>query len=234
MVRVPDKLRAKYIEPPPAEPPSIALASYPRSGNTWLRALLETATGTESGSRYGDGDPFLKRSKVGCVIKTHERECYTFDGAIHLVRHPYDCMWSYYCFQQDFGNGGGCQLPWDEYVHLEALRWRDHTRHWLDAPYQTLVVRYEDLRDKPLITLSACVAYLGREVAPEYLQAAFDECSLERMRKRHQKDDKRPSEKFFREGKSGGGFDRFNVDNCQVLKTALKDIVGHFRYELRG
>ena len=34
--------------------PPIALASYPGSGNTWLRHMIEGATGIFTGSRYKD------------------------------------------------------------------------------------------------------------------------------------------------------------------------------------
>ena len=34
--------------------PPTALASFPGSGNTWLRFLIESATGIFTGSRYKD------------------------------------------------------------------------------------------------------------------------------------------------------------------------------------
>ena len=34
--------------------PPTALASFPGSGNTWLRFLIESATGVFTGSRYKD------------------------------------------------------------------------------------------------------------------------------------------------------------------------------------
>ena len=34
--------------------PPIALASFPGSGNTWLRHMIEGATGIFTGSRYKD------------------------------------------------------------------------------------------------------------------------------------------------------------------------------------
>ncbi len=34
--------------------PPMALASYPGSGNTWVRYLLEAASGVFTGSRYKD------------------------------------------------------------------------------------------------------------------------------------------------------------------------------------
>lgn len=62
--------------------PSRALASYPGSGNTWLRYLLEGATGIFTGSVYnaasilkaghlGEGRPFKDGSTI--VQKTHQR-----------------------------------------------------------------------------------------------------------------------------------------------------------------
>lgn len=34
--------------------PPVALASFPGSGNTWLRHMLESASGIFTGSRYKD------------------------------------------------------------------------------------------------------------------------------------------------------------------------------------
>ena len=62
--------------------PTRALASYPGSGNTWLRFLLEGATGIFTGAIYndsriikaghlGEGRPFRDGSTI--VQKTHQR-----------------------------------------------------------------------------------------------------------------------------------------------------------------
>ena len=68
-----------------------ALASYPGSGNTWLRFLIEGATGIYTGSVYmapgiveaghqGEGRPFDDGSTI--VQKTHLRY-YSCDRQIH-------------------------------------------------------------------------------------------------------------------------------------------------------
>ena len=44
--------------------PLIALASFPGSGNTWVRYLIERATGIYTGSYYDDGDLFRKGKKI--------------------------------------------------------------------------------------------------------------------------------------------------------------------------
>jgi hypothetical protein len=40
--------------PAPHYLPTVGLASYPSSGNTWLRYLIEGATGYFTGSMYND------------------------------------------------------------------------------------------------------------------------------------------------------------------------------------
>ena len=45
--------------------PPIALASFPGSGNTWLRHMIEGATGIFTGSRYKD----LQIQMFGNLIK---------------------------------------------------------------------------------------------------------------------------------------------------------------------
>ena len=78
-----------------------ALASFPGSGNTWVRTLLEKATGVCTGSyacdmslRFagftGEG---IQSSNV-LVVKTHEAKPHwaEFNSAIVLVRNPLDAI----------------------------------------------------------------------------------------------------------------------------------------------
>lgn len=68
----------------------IALASFPRSGNTWVRFLLENATGQPCGSLYRDR--VMPRGEDGIAIKTHELDSSRYARAIHLVRNPFDAI----------------------------------------------------------------------------------------------------------------------------------------------
>ncbi|XP_055708811.1 WSCD family member AAEL009094-like [Phlebotomus papatasi] len=80
----------------------VALASFPGSGNTWLRYLLQQATGILTGSVYLDYDLIsssfpgegINNSSV-LVVKTHEwdpNEWINFRKAILLVREPYKAI----------------------------------------------------------------------------------------------------------------------------------------------
>ncbi len=159
----------------------IALACYPRSGSTWLRMLLEDATGQRCGSIYDDIF-FDRNGQNGIVIKTHKREAHEFTGAIHLVRNPFEAIESYYHFARDFG--GATDLTWDKHVHTQGLWWRDHTRHWLDAPYKTCVIWYEELHVTPHHQLQRACKYLGLPLSGDDLEDAVDGCTIERLRAR--------------------------------------------------
>lgn len=85
----------------------IGLASFPGSGNTWTRTLLEQSTGIYTGSIYSDnslvnagfeGECLVSRNVI--AIKTHgtynpglkERISVKFDGVIYIVRNLYDAL----------------------------------------------------------------------------------------------------------------------------------------------
>lgn len=93
------------------ESPLVALVSFHGSGNTWLRYLLEQATGVYTGSIYCDnvlkavfpGESIASGNVV--VIKTHHADTRTlpkdiqlstgremYHKAIVLVRDPYDAL----------------------------------------------------------------------------------------------------------------------------------------------
>ena len=88
----------------------VALASYPGSGNTWLRGLLETATGVCTGFEFCDISMRVKGfagenivSGAVLVVKTHGFPSWKgkkghsgggvrFDSAVFLVRNPLDAV----------------------------------------------------------------------------------------------------------------------------------------------
>ena len=87
--------------------PSVALASYPGSGNSWVRQLLESATGIYTGAIYCDS-AYLKAGMIGesvatsnvLAVKTHV-PLFTgknvlgklhHDKAIYIVRNPFDAF----------------------------------------------------------------------------------------------------------------------------------------------
>ena len=152
----------------------IALVSYPRSGNSLLRSLLEASTGVLSGS---DARPEASlsrqlqqaglRGEGVCdhrvwLVKSHWPErrgasAFAAHAAILIVRSPFDCIDSY--FNMVLTSSHNASVPdgeyerlqpgWAAHVRREAAVWSAFHQHWLRAKVPLLAVRYEDLTASP-------------------------------------------------------------------------------------
>jgi len=145
------------------------LVSYPRSGNTLVRNLVEQVSGIVTGSdnrpdrklsrdlavRYGlVGEGVTQRVKL---VKTHypERTGFRLEAkrAILLVRNPFDAIDSYWNLNL---TNTHTETVTDEIYHQyrktfedfsrnEMKVWLQFHRYWLDAKVPVLLIRFEDL-----------------------------------------------------------------------------------------
>lgn len=157
-------------------PPVLWLASYPRSGNTFLRTILHHAFGLRSGSVYpGDlGGNAALEAYVGHIEHGADGRIWFPDGALPLVkthRLPSDDAPTIYVVRD---GRPACLSLWTFYgriIPLEAViagqhrfgTWADHLRAW--APWQrprTLFLRYEDLTGDLTGVLARLGAFLDR------------------------------------------------------------------------
>ncbi|XP_064388155.1 WSCD family member AAEL009094-like isoform X2 [Halichondria panicea] len=151
---------------------AVALASFPGSGNTWARGLLEKATGVCTGSKYTDS---LLRERgfngeglmtgAVCVVKTHHTNkpvqwskspgSSGFGSAILIVRNPFDALvseWTRETSQNHTGTTSlksfGANRKWKTFVERESKRWGKYFRMWLveSHDHPTMMIRYEDLK----------------------------------------------------------------------------------------
>uniref|UniRef100_A0A1B0CIB8 Putative beta-16-n-acetylglucosaminyltransferase n=1 Tax=Lutzomyia longipalpis TaxID=7200 RepID=A0A1B0CIB8_LUTLO len=113
----------------------VALASFPGSGNTWLRYLLQQATGILTGSVYKDYG--LMKSGFPAenvlVVKTHERGPKVwsyFNRAILLVRDPLKAILAE--FNRQSGGHVGFASP-DRYKRTKGKYWEQFVRKQLMA-----------------------------------------------------------------------------------------------------
>src|SRR5215831_1992618 len=157
----------------------VMVASYPRSGNTWLRFMLtKILTGKSAGfdsvnnviSEIGihkDALPLLPGE--GRLIKTHERYRSTYPRAIYLVRDVRDSLLSQYSRENELG------LVWwgdfDSYIRafLKGTingfgAWQEHIPNWIDSPLakrgDLLVVHFEHMRRNPQEKLEQILDFL--------------------------------------------------------------------------
>jgi hypothetical protein len=146
----------------------IWLASYPRAGNTWVRALFASAIQGHAVASLTELDRVLPDRHVRCpvrrllvdtkgpvIVKTHlpsflERSA---RKVIYIIRDPLDTAWSYYHYFLRQG------LPAQDFTSfLQAFLqaqiwpgcWAAHARGWTSRisgalQPECLAVRYEDL-----------------------------------------------------------------------------------------
>lgn len=149
----------------------VYLASFPRSGNHWVRFLIEEATHIATSSVYRDSDYFhlptlfpwgaysTKNGYAGncrypteqdpVVIKTHHPCLHgsidpSTQAVICLIRHPIDAFWSFYMYQKNKrGSSGSKDMPEAKLQEFIEL-WRNFYEFWESRP-GVIFIRYEDL-----------------------------------------------------------------------------------------
>jgi hypothetical protein len=181
-------------------PEDVFIASYPKSGTTWVGHLLvEAAFGVNLGltpSRLVENlivdTHYLKyfhRFFDFAFFKTHLTPQPEFRRVIHLVRDGRDSMVSYYHYL--------CAITGQEIDFVRMIktgeyffpcRWVEHTEQWLANPYKAeiLTVRYEDLKKDAVKELSRICEFAGLKREREILETAVQRASFGSMQKREE------------------------------------------------
>jgi hypothetical protein len=199
----------------------VFLASYPRSGNTWLRFVLsELLTGTSID--FDNVDRFIPEMKwhgsavpilpgPGRLIKTHEHYRKEYKRAIYIVRDARDVALSAYARS---GQIGIVDQDFDAFLRPFLLgranpygAWDRHLRSWLDGPLakagKLLVIKFEDLRRDPETAVSRMVEFVGVPMTSEKVRTALANNSVDQMRIKEEK-----SRKLYRSTTENGRFVR--------------------------
>lgn len=170
----------------------ILLVSYPRSGNSFLRHLLEDSTGVITGSD-SRSNRTLSASLLRCgfrgegiadssvwVVKSHfpERMGYLrfrTNRVILLVRNPFDSIESYFhmsltnthdkMLTQEVMQSEALQALWSDFVRNEAVVWTAFHQFWLlkSVHIPVLFVRFEDLLLNEKTTMREILRFMQSE-----------------------------------------------------------------------
>ena len=192
------------------DPKDVMLVSYPKSGNTWLRALVAHLVGVRQSLGEMDhlvpdvyacnGRELRNAYRFPCsgrLIKSHESFRATYKRLILLVRDPRDVCVSYYHYLgnilrsfdpdrtslQDFVGmfvAGG----FDDYG-----TWGEHTNSWLAAESaDLLLLKYEDLLADAPGSLARTCKFLGLDDDSAAILKAVEDCSLDRLREKEEQE----------------------------------------------
>ncbi|MCJ8740376.1 hypothetical protein PDJAM_G00058250 [Pangasius djambal] len=201
----------------------VALSSFPGAGNTWVRHLIELATGYYTGSYYFDGTlynrgfkgekDYWKSGRTICV-KTHEsgkRDIEMYDSAILLIRNPYRSLMAEFN-RKCAGHLGYASdqhwksKEWPEFVGSYASWWASHVLDWLRFGQKLLVLHYEELQESLVPRLRSVIAFLNVSTSEERLLCA------ETNKDGH----------FKRSGAHRPTFDPFTPDMRQLIDSYIK------------
>lgn len=180
----------------------VYLASYPRSGSTWLKFMLYEAFIGEVANFTSDFEtippvgrhfkvlPLLPGKKR--LLKTHEAYRRVFRKAIYLVRDDRDVVLAEYAFMRLRGVE---RQGFDSFLerHLKGKThgfgfgsWDQNVKSWLDAqkmPENDIhVVRYEDLRMNTEEVFTHILEFLEAPKPREVVRRIVENNSIERMR----------------------------------------------------
>ena len=271
------------------------LASYPKSGNTWLRIFMENLfrNTTEPASitdltvvRYADtvhglyqavrGQPtsklgddaelhrlrgpvqrFLASQAETSFVKTHNILArhqglpliypqYTV-GAAYLVRNPFDLVVSY-AHHYDIGLDDAIEAISSPHNRVETSgqsvfqilgTWSQHVQSWTSsAPFRSLVLRYEDLLQRPVRTFEKFVRALGLPRNPERLRRAVRHSGFATVaaqeREHGFRERARRDQVFFRSGSVGGWRDVLTEQQVGRIIDAHGDVLIAHRYMSRN
>lgn len=161
----------------------VFLVSYPRSGNTWVRAMLfhalnrrPPATALEVESMIPDIHKAPSQSSItrqsSYIIKNHHINRYKIterpSRVIHLVRDPRDVLLSYHRYQiRRHGHATHLREFAQDFCHGRIFpgSWQEHFYSWLPdlsyAPHQYLQLRYEDLYGDTCKSLINLADFIG-------------------------------------------------------------------------
>ncbi len=226
----------------------IILASFPKSGNTWMRfiwanmvslielggrnidfRILDTKLVAEydSGS-YGD----LEFNCLPRIVKTHKKYnkgAFSKNRSIYVIRHPGDVSVSYFEYKKS-------EIKKEHITSLSEFirdskfgvdKWCNHVQEWISKA--DVVIRYEDLKRNPVLTIQRVLQELGLCHIDEYIvvqaieRSSFDRMkNAEREKGRVREDDFDTGYQFMRKGKMGEWKKRLDRDDVKYIRTLLR------------
>lgn len=246
---MPSSFVAEQIIEPPATllPLDVVIASYPRSGNTWLRLLLadlllqlnEIPTATKLPTHEDElipdldrGDPaFVERD--GIVLpcgfyKTHR--CYQagMHRTVWVIRQPTASLVSYFHFHRRYAElTQFAEQGIDLFCKQFAIDWCRHTQHHQSIvttdPERTLMVTYEGLHANPIEELARIAQFLGIHADRSMCEIAIDNHSFAKQRAT-EKEAGENGEFFFRSGQVDSARNELTEEANEFIDASVGDV----------
>lgn len=202
---------------PPATRDIVWIASYPKSGNTWVRFMACNLLfgRQESAATLAQLIPDIHELGAQSLappglVKTHFAyspdlpDAHRTAACIYVVRHPADVLVANFHYSlRSAAVPDSPRAAFDRYVddflahrgeprwiQLAMGSWDDNVRSWLAVrhPFPVYVLKYEDLQTNPRYACELLSKLLKPDSSAQQIDAAVANASFERMREIEERD----------------------------------------------
>lgn len=215
------------------------IASYPRSGNTWLSYLVADVILQQNGYQTSTKLPLNEREILpdldrgdlqNCphaslapllIGKTHLSSADWMHSGIFLFRQPADSLTSYFHFHNRYPERQHeTRDGLDAFCRRFAEEWFEHAMSFVwtcEESERFVAVSYESLLMNPHEMLGKVLDHFSIAWTPEQLDIAVTHHTFQKHAEAKKEDGKR--EKFFRKGKIGSGAEELSAKTLKWIDS---------------
>jgi hypothetical protein len=213
----------------------VFLVAYPKSGITWLQAMVAGAIYGLDPERAPDTlvqdlvpdvhyKPFYKRYRTPMFFKTHHLPRPEYRRVVYLLRDGRDVMVSYWHHLKVLERR---EVDFAAMIAGEGLfpcKWREHVEAWMENPHgaELLVIRYEDMKADAVKELVRLCNFVREWHEADELAQVAAKCSFAAMQRREERlgwdNPEWPTDRpFVRRGETGSYRDEMPADSLAAF-----------------
>lgn len=218
------------------------IASYPRSGNRWMRTMLNEvivlnrpdlsppgglqALVPDFHQNEPDERVMAQFGMKSRILKSHNLQAIQGRRMVYLFRRAADALISYFHFhlKQPGLEQAAAELGVDEFCELMLPSWIEHAemavRQRESLPERTCLISYEELHVRPLETLRTALDFLGIDAKDEVVRKAVENNSFENSVAKLAANTTAGTVPILRQGRVGGAAAELKPETVREIEAA--------------
>lgn len=234
-------------------PDDLFIASYPKSGNTWLRFILANLKSNGEEVNFKNIDNYvsdvysakqiINSQKNNRIIKTHQTLFEFYPKTLYIYRDYRDVLVSFYHYEMKLKHFDG---TFEEFISSKNVvipfgSWKDHVQAAFEFKKlhhdRIHILSYEELLNSPIASIKSIAQFcnIQPKLSFEEINSRCEFSKLKENEANHKSDFMEYSNQhFFREGKKGDWRNYFNEKMMHEFKndTALAALMEKLGYTI--